>query len=97
MIRWREERRRWFNAVAVIVVALLVGSFVEVALRIVLAAAVANAAAGFAFVAVIGVFVFRAAGRPRRPHVVPPLDDADDDEIPFDVEPFDIDDDPFDR
>jgi membrane associated rhomboid family serine protease len=77
MIRWREERRRWFNAIAVLLVALLVGTFVDIAVRLVLLAAVANAVAGFTFVAVLAVFVFRAASRPREPHHDVPPDDLD--------------------
>jgi len=77
MIRWREERRRSFNAIAIIVVALLAGTFVDIAIRLVLIAAVANAAAGITFVVVLAVFVFRAAGRRQEPrHDLPP-DDLD--------------------
>jgi heme A synthase len=82
MIRWREERRRWFNAIAIVLVALLAGGFVEVAARLVLVAAVANAAAGATFVAVLAVFVFRAAGRARRPEPYRPRDE-DDEPIEF--------------
>jgi hypothetical protein len=69
MIRWREERRRSFRAIAALLVALLVGGFVRIALGLVLAAAAANAAALVAIVIVIAVFVFRAAGsRENRNH-----------------------------
>lgn len=63
MIRWREERRRSFRAIAGLLVALIVAGFVRIALGLVLAAAASNAIAFVAFVAVVAAFVFRFAGR----------------------------------
>ena len=77
MIRWREERRRSFNAIAILVVALLAGTFVDIVVRLVLLAAVANTVAGITFVAVVAVFVFRAASRRQEPHHDLPPDDLD--------------------
>jgi len=77
MIRWREERRRTFNAIAIVLVALLAGTFVDIAIRLVLIAAVANAAAGVTFVVVLAVFVFRAASRRQEPRRDVPPEDLD--------------------
>jgi hypothetical protein len=61
MIRWREERRRSFRAVAIVLVALMIGGFVRVGIGLILAAAVANTLAAIAIVAVLAIFVFRAS------------------------------------
>jgi hypothetical protein len=60
MIRWREERRRSFRAIAALLVALLAGGFVRIGLGLVVAAATANAVAAVVLLAVIAIFVFRA-------------------------------------
>lgn len=62
---WREERPRTFRAIAAVCVALLVGGFVRVGIGFLLQAALANTLAAIAIVAVLAVFVFRAAAGKR--------------------------------
>lgn len=79
MIRWREERRRSFRAIAALLVALMVAGFVRIALGLVLAATASNTIALIAFVIVIAVFVFRFAGREPAEPVERELDLFEDD------------------
>ena len=60
MIRWREERPRSFRAIAILVIALMVGGFVRVAVGFVLDVAVANTIAAIALAGSLAVLVFRA-------------------------------------